>query len=312
MKIVFMGTPDFSVPSLKILAEYHNVVAVFTQPDRPKGRGKRLSMSPVKELAIEKNIPVYQPEKLKNNNEALEIIKGYQPDIIVVVAFGQILPKEILELPKYGCVNLHASLLPKYRGAAPINWSIINGEKETGNTTMLMAEGLDTGDMLLKDAIKLDKNINAGELHDILSSRGAELLMATLEGLEANKIVPMPQDDSLSTYASMLSKDMAVIDWSKTAEETHDFIRGLNPWPIAYSYYENQILKIYESEVISQKSIEKPGTIIDVSKNGIKVSCGEGVILIKRIQLPNSKPLYVKDYLNGNDIKIKTLLGKER
>lgn len=312
MKIVFMGTPDFSVPSLKILTEYHNVAAVFTQPDRPKGRGKRLSMSPVKELAIEKNIPVYQPEKLKNNNEAIDIIKSYQPDIIVVVAFGQILPKEILQLPKYGCVNLHASLLPKYRGAAPINWSIINGEEETGNTTMLMAEGLDTGDMLLKDAIKLDKSINAGELHNILASRGAELLIATLEGLEANKIVPIPQDDSLSSYASMLSKDMAIIDWSKTAEEIHDFIRGLNPWPIAYSYYEDQMFKIYESEVISQKSMEKPGTIIEVSKNGIKVSCGEGVILIKRIQLPNSKPLYVKDYLNGNDIKIKTLLGKER
>ncbi|WP_426349284.1 methionyl-tRNA formyltransferase [Alloiococcus sp. CFN-8] len=312
MKIVFMGTPDFSVPSLKALAESHDVAAVFTQPDRPKGRGKKLSMSPVKELALQKNIPVHQPEKLKNNNEVFEIIKSYQPDIIVVVAFGQILPKEILQLPRYGCVNLHASLLPKYRGAAPINWSIINGEKEAGNTTMLMAEGLDTGDMLLKDSIKLDENINAGELHDILASRGAKLLIDTLEGLEANNIVPMPQNDSLSTYASMLSKEMAVIDWNKSAEEIHNFIRGLNPWPVAYSYYENQMLKIYESEVTSQKSTEKPGTVIEVSKSGIKVSCGMGVILIKKIQLPNSKPMYVKDYINGNDLKVKALLGKEK
>ncbi|MGM9974055.1 MAG: methionyl-tRNA formyltransferase [Clostridiaceae bacterium] len=312
MKIVFMGTPDFSVPSLRKLTEYHHVAAVFTQPDRPKGRGKKISMSPVKEVAIEKNIPVYQPQKLKNNHEAFEIIKSYQPDIIVVVAFGQILPKEILQLPKYGCVNLHASLLPKYRGAAPINWSIINGEEETGNTTMLMAEGLDTGDMLLQDVVKLDNNINAGELHDLLSSRGAELLIATLDGLEANNIVPIPQDEALSSYVSMLSKEMANIDWSRTAEEIHNFIRGLNPWPIAYSYYENQMLKIYESEVISHSRTEKPGTIIEVSKNGIKIACGVGAVLIKRIQFPNSKPMYVKDYLNGNDIKIKTLLGKER
>ena len=311
MKIVFMGTPDFSVPSLKALTESHQVVAVFTQPDRPKGRGKKLSMSPVKELALQQNIPVYQPERLKNNTEVIEMIKSYQPDIIIVVAFGQLLPKEILQLPRYGCVNLHASLLPKYRGAAPINWSIINGEKEAGNTTMLMAEGLDTGDMLLKDSIELDDKITAGELHDILSSRGAKLLIDTLEGLEANKIVPMPQNDSLSTYASMLSKEMAVIDWNKSAEEIHNFIRGLNPWPVAYSYYENQMLKIYESEVTSQKSSEKPGTIIEVSKSGIKVSCGMGVILIKKIQLPNSKPMYVKDYINGNDLKVKSLLGKE-
>ena len=312
MKIVFMGTPDFSVPSLKALTESHQVVAVFTQPDRPKGRGKKLSMSPVKELALQQNIPVHQPEKLKNNTEVIEMIKAYQPDIIIVVAFGQLLPKEILQLPRYGCVNLHASLLPKYRGAAPINWSIINGEKEAGNTTMLMAEGLDTGDMLLKDSIKLDEQITAGELHDILATRGAKLLIDTLEGLEANIIVPIPQNDSLSTYASMLSKEMAVIDWNKSAEEIHNFIRGLNPWPVAYSYYENQMLKIYESEVTSQKSAEKPGTVIEVSKSGIKVSCGMGVILIKKIQLPNSKPMYVKDYINGNDLKVKSLLGKEK
>lgn len=311
MKIVFMGTPDFAVPSLKALIENHQVEAVFTQPDKPKGRGKKLSVSPVKEEALKHSIKVYQPEKIKNNEEHIKALKDINPDYIIVVAYGQILTKEILDIPKYACINLHASILPKFRGAAPINWAVINGEKYSGNTTMLMDVGLDTGDMLLKDEVEITPYMTAGELHDILMDRGAGLLLDTIKGYTNNEITPMKQDDSLSSYASMLNKEIAKIDWNKTALEIHNMIRGLNPWPIAYTTYKEQNMKIFKSEVIDEdKNSEDIGKIIDVSKDGIKVSCGKGILLIKRVQFPNGKPLDISQYLNGNEIEENIIIGK--
>jgi len=302
MKIIFMGTPEFSVPPLQKLINEFQVSAVFTQPDRPKGRGKNLAVPPVKQLAISYDIPVYQPLKLKKNVEMIELIKNLKPDFIVVVAFGQILPKEILEIPKYGCINLHASLLPKYRGAAPINWCIIDGECKSGNTTMFMDVGIDTGDMLLTQEVELTNTITAGELHDILSSSGGELLIKTINGIVNNEIEPVKQDNDASTYTSMLSKEMAIINWEHSSKSIHNFIRGLNPWPIAYTHYENRVMKIYKSRVLSEESNKCIGSIIEVSKEGLKVSTGSGVLLIEEIQFPGKKPLKVKDYIIGNKI----------
>ncbi|MBZ9687957.1 methionyl-tRNA formyltransferase [Clostridium estertheticum] len=302
MKIIFMGTPEFSVPSLSRLIDEFEVSAVFTQPDRPKGRGKNLAMSPVKQLATSYNIPVYQPLRLKKNEEMIELIKNIKPDFIVVVAFGQILPKEVLDIPKYGCINLHASLLPKYRGAAPINWCIIDGENKSGNTTMLMDVGLDTGDILLTEEIDLTSDITAGELHDILMNSGGELLIKTINGIVNNEIKKVKQENDVSTYASMLGKDMANINWEHSSVSIHNFIRGLNPWPIAYTHYENMVMKIYKSRVLNEESNKCIGSIIEVSKEGLKVSTGSGVLLIEEIQFPGKKPLKVKDYIVGNKI----------
>lgn len=302
MNIIFMGTPEFSVPSLQKLINEFEVSAVFTQPDRPKGRGKNLAMSPVKQLAVTYDIPVYQPLKLRHNEEMIEIIRNLKPDFIVVVAFGQILPKEILDIPKYGCINLHASLLPKYRGAAPINWCIIEGESKSGNTTMLMDVGLDTGDMLLTEEMELSDTITAGELHDILMNSGGELLVKTINGIVNNDIEPVKQKNELSSYASMLDKEMAKINWEGSNVSIHNFIRGLNPWPIAYTRYEDTVMKIYKSRVLNEQSNKEIGSIIEVSKEGIKVSTGSGILLIEEIQFPGKKPLKVKDYIIGNKI----------
>ena len=302
MKIIFMGTPEFSVPSLSKLINEFEVTAVFTQPDRPKGRGKSLAMSAVKQLAISYNIPVHQPLKLRNNEEMIEIIKNSKPDFIVVVAFGQILPKEILDIPKYGCINLHASLLPKYRGAAPINWCIIEGENKSGNTTMLMDVGLDTGDILLTEEIELTNTITAGELHDILMNSGAQLLVKTIKGIVNSDIEPVKQGNELNSYASMLDKGMAKVNWEHSNVNIHNFVRGLNPWPIAYTHYEDRVMKIYKSRIINEQSNKKIGSIIEVSKEGLKVSTGNGVLLIEEIQFPGKKPLKVKDYIIGNKI----------
>jgi methionyl-tRNA formyltransferase len=302
MKIIFMGTPEFSVPPLQRLINEFEVSAVFTQPDRPKGRGKNLAMSPVKQLAVSYNVPVYQPLKLRNNEEMIEIIKSLKPDFIVVVAFGQILPKEILDIPRFGCINLHASLLPKYRGAAPINWCIIEGESKSGNTTMLMDVGIDTGDMFLTEEVELTDSITAGELHDILMNSGGELLVKTINGIVNNEIEPVKQENEFSCYASMLDKEMAKINWESSNVNIHNFIRGLNPWPIAYTHYEDKVMKIYKSRVLNEKSSKAVGSIIEVSKEGIKVSTGSGVLLIEEIQFPGKKPLKVKDYIIGNKI----------
>jgi len=303
-----MGTPEFSVPSLLKLINEFKVSAVFTQPDRPKGRGKNLAMSPVKQLAVTYDISVYQPLRLKNNEEMIEIIKNLKPDFIVVVAFGQILPKEVLDIPKYACVNLHASLLPKYRGAAPINWCIIDGESKSGNTTMFMDVGLDTGDILLTEEVELTSSITAGELTDILMNNGAQLLVKTINGIVNNEIKPIKQDNNFSSYASKLGKEMAKINWEQSNINIHNFIRGLNPSPIAYTHYENTVMKIYKSRVINEQSNKQIGSIIEVSKEGLKVSTGSGVLLIEEIQFPGKKPLKVKDYIRGNKINEDAIL----
>ncbi|MBU5454018.1 methionyl-tRNA formyltransferase [Caproiciproducens sp. MSJ-32] len=304
MKIVFMGTPDFAVPTLKKLISNYGVESVFTQPDKPKGRGKKMSFSPVKEVALENNIKIFQPVKLKQDLEAIEYLKSLKPDFIIVVAYGQILTKEVLDIPKYGCINLHASLLPKYRGAAPINWAIINGEKVSGNTTMLMDVGLDTGDMLLKDEVEITENMTAGELHDILSDRGADLVVKTIEGLLNNSIKAIKQPEETNFYAKMLNKEIGKIEWNNSAKDIHNLIRGLNPWPIAHTTYKEQNMKIFASVLLNEHSSKEPGTIIDVSKAGIKVATSEGILLIKKIQFPNGKPLTVEQYINGNKIEV--------
>ncbi|MGL5868776.1 MAG: methionyl-tRNA formyltransferase [Clostridium chrysemydis] len=307
MKIVFMGTPDFAVPSLKALIEKYGVECVFTQPDKRQGRGKKIAYSPVKEEALKHDIEVIQPIKLKDEKEMIKNLKDLEPDFIIVVAFGQILTKEVLDIPKYGCINLHGSILPMYRGAAPINWAIINGEKVSGNTTMLMDVGLDTGDMLLKDEVEITDDMTAGELYEILKDRGADLLIQTIEGLVNGTIEREKQTDE-TFYAKMLNKDMAKIDWSKSAKDIKNLIRGLNPWPIAFTNYEDKVMKIYESEVKDTKGNVEAGTILKVSKEGILVSCGEGSLLIKRIQFPGKKALTVKEYLNGYKIEEGTTL----
>ena len=303
MKIVFMGTPDFAVPSLEALIEKYGVEAVFTQPDRPKGRGKKMAFSPVKEVAVKHDIKVFQPEKLKDDREAIDYLKNIKPDFIIVVAFGQILTKEVLDIPKYGCINLHASLLPMYRGAAPLNWVIINGEKKSGNTTMLMDVGLDAGDMLLKDEVEITENMTAGELHDILMVRGGNLLIETIEGVANGSIKGIKQEGE-TCYAKMLSKNTGKISWDKSAVEIHNLIRGLNPWPIAHTTYKDDIMKIYESEVLNENSNKEPGTILSVNKTGMKVSCREGVLIVKKVQFPNGKPLTIEAYINGKDIEV--------
>ena len=303
MKIVFMGTPEFAVPSLKKIIETYGVESVFTQPDKPKGRGKKMAYSPVKEVALENNIKVFQPVKLKEDTEALEYLKELKPDFIIVVAFGQILTKEVLDIPKYGCINLHASLLPMYRGAAPLNWAVIKGEKKSGNTTMLMDVGLDTGDMLLKDEVEITDNMTAGELHDVLMDRGAELLINTIDGLYNGSIIPEKQSEE-TFYAKMLNKELGRINWNNSAKDIHNLIRGLNPWPIAHTTYDDKSMKIYESEVLCENSNKEPGTIINVSKEGMKVSTGSGVLLIKKIQFPNGKPLTIEQYINANELEI--------
>ena len=307
MNIVFMGTPDFAVPSLKELINKYNVTAVFTQPDRPKGRGKKLAISPVKEVALENNIPVYQPERIKNEPEMLQILKDLKPDFIIVVAFGQLLTKEVLDIPKYGCINLHGSLLPMYRGAAPIQWAVIKGEKVSGNTTMLMDEGLDTGDMLLVDKVDIPDNMTSGELFDLLKDRGSNLLVETIEKLSKGEITPIKQEGE-TFYAKMLDKNIANIHWDDTADNIHNLIRGLNPWPIAYTSYKGEKMKIYESEVIDDKEYEVVGKITNVDKKGIKVTTKRGTLLIKKIQFPNGKPLMVEQYINGHTIEINEIL----
>lgn len=308
MKIVFMGTPEFAVPTLKACIENFNVIAVFTQPDKPKGRGKKVGYSEVKEEALKHNIEIIQPIKLKNDREAIDKLKELAPDFIIVVAYGQILPKEVLDIPKYGCINLHASLLPKYRGAAPINWCIINGDKYTGNTTMLMDVGLDTGDILLQSKIEITDNMTAGELHDILMIDGAELMVKTIKAMANNEITPIKQNDNDSCYASMLNKEMAHIQWDKSAVNIVNLVRGLNPWPVAYCQYKGKTMKVYAAEVKEVSKGEKPGTIVKAYREGILVAASDNYVLIKEVQFPNGKRMSVESFLNGNIIEIGTIL----
>ncbi|PKM50653.1 MAG: methionyl-tRNA formyltransferase [Firmicutes bacterium HGW-Firmicutes-7] len=306
MKILFMGTPDFSVPTLKaIIDSEHEVIAVVTQQDKPKGRGNKMTVTPVKEVALAYNIPVYQPHKVRNA-EFINLLKDLQPDAIVVIAFGQILPKALLEIPKYGCINVHASLLPKYRGAGPIQWAVINGEKETGLTTMFMDVGLDTGDMLLKETVILTGEETGGSLHDILSVIGGPLLLHTLKQIEEGSLKRVPQDDQEATTAPMLTKELGKINWNSSAIEIERFIRGLNPWPSAYTFYENKILKIWKSEIIAfNDDTIKPGTIIDIIKNkGFIVKCREDSLLIKELQLQGKNKMDAASFLRGVPLKV--------
>lgn len=280
-----MGTPEFAVPSLSALYETENVVCVVTQPDRPKGRGQKLLPSPVKIFAEEKNIPVLQPQKIKLP-EAVEQIAALQADLIVVAAFGQILSQEILDLPKFGCINVHASLLPKYRGAAPIEWCLINGEKLTGVTTMQMNSGLDTGDMLLKSEVKISDDMILPELHDKLMTAGAEVLLKTLEKLHAGELQPVKQDDSLSNYAPMLKKDTGFIDWNKSAREIHNLVRGL--YGGAYALMNGQKIKIWRTKIYNEDSNSQPGKMKIIGKK-ILVGTGKGTLEILEMQAPNEK-----------------------
>lgn len=311
MKAIFMGTPQFALDSLEALYESEfDIKLVITQPDRPKGRGKKLQSPPVKEKAIELGLEIFQPENIKDE-KAIEIIRAINPDIIVVVAFGQILPKEILEIPKYGCINVHASLLPKYRGAAPINFAIINGENKSGITTMFMDEGLDTGDMILKDEVEILETDTFMDLHDKLSLLGKKTLSQTLDLIIEGKAPREKQNANESSYAPIMKKSLGLIDWSKSAKEIINLVRGTYPWPSAFTYYNNQVMKILRAEYSEEASSAAPGTILNVGKDGIKVASGKGNVIIKEIQMPGKKQMAVSDYIKGNEIKELMVLGNE-
>ena len=305
MKAVFMGTPDFAVPTLQKMIDMGiEITAVVTQPDKAKGRGKKVIYSPVKECALAHDLPVYQPVRIRKEPEFIQTLRDMQPDVIVVVAFGQILPKEILDIPRLGCVNVHASLLPKFRGAAPIQWSIIDGEEVTGVTTMLMDVGLDTGDMLLKTETPVDPKETGGSLHDKLAAVGGELLEKTLIGLEAGTIVPEKQDDSQAgEYARMLDKELGHIDFNQPAVVIERLIRGLNPWPSAYTYIDGKTLKIWEAEVLDRNYGCEYGEVAEVTRNSLIIQTGVGALSVKSVQLEGKKRMDISAFLNGYTIE---------
>lgn len=311
MKIVFMGTPDFAVPSLKKMIEKFNVSAIVTQPDKPSGRGKKVSISPIKEVGLSNQIPIFQPEKIRTDSVIINKLKEIEPDFIIVVAYGQILTKEILDIPRLGCICLHASLLPMYRGSAPINWCLINGETKTGNTTILMDTGIDTGDMLMRSEVDISESMTAGELYNLLKINGAELLEKTINGIITGKICGIKQPNDGSSYVKMLNKQMAKIDWNDSSTNIHNLIRGLsswpykniNSWPTAYTYYKDIPVKIFKSKSLKANIIDPPGYIIDANDEGIKVATKNGILIIEILQFPGGKPLEVKEFLKGNKIE---------
>ncbi len=311
MRIVFMGTPDFAVGSLQALCESgkHEILAVVTQPDRPKGRGNKLLQTPVKEYALEQGLTVYQPQKVKTP-EFVELLHELQPELIVVAAFGQFLSKEILELPKYGCINVHASLLPKYRGAAPIQYAIIKGEKESGVTIMQMDIGMDTGAMLDKVVVPIAENTTMGELHDALREQGAALLLEVIDKIATGTAVAEPQDDVQATYATLLDRSMEHIDWSKTAQEVHNLIRGFNPAPSTFTKLPNgKSLKIWGSKMTGKSSAAAAGTVIETGKHSFFVACGEGVLEITEVQPESKKRMPAQVFLNGRGVQEGDLLA---
>ena len=309
LRLVFMGTPEFACPSLQRLIERdEDILAVVTQPDRPKGRGQQLTPPPVKSLAIAHGIPVLQPSKVRTP-DFIEIMQGLQPDVIIVVAFGQILPKSLLDIPLFGCINVHASLLPRYRGAAPINWCIINGEAETGVTTMLMDVGLDTGDMLVKKATPIDPDEDARSLHDRLAVIGAEALEDTLDLLCAGKLVPEKQDDSSSCYAPLLKKETGLISWGMSPRDIRNLVRGLTPWPGAFTFLDGASLKICRA--LAAGGSGAPGTVISAGKDGIEVACSGGSIIIQELQLEGRKRLTAAEFLAGCKIPPGIVLGEK-
>lgn len=319
MRVIFMGTPDFAVNTLEALIKSeHEVVMVVTQPDKPKGRGKTMQFTPVKEVAVRENIPVLQPLKVRED-EVVKQLEQAEPDVIVVVAYGQLLPENILKLPQYGCINVHASLLPKYRGAAPIQWAVINGEQESGVTTMYMAKGLDTGDMIDKVTVPLSPEETGGSLHDKLAEAGAVLLVETLAKLEEGTALRTPQKEEESSYFSMLSKSLGNIDWTKSAVEIERLIRGLSPWPSAYTYLNGKMLKLWQTVVIKEKELPKgsltkgqAGEIVYVDKKSFIVKTGEDYINVLELQLEGKKRMETDAFLRGYSLETGCVLSRER
>jgi len=308
IRTVFMGTPDFALPTLQGLIEAGvNLCGVFTQPDRPRGRGKVLAPPPVKEMALDHDLPVFQPEKLRDT-AIVELIQELRPDLIVVVAYGQILPKSVLQIPQYGCINVHASLLPRYRGAAPINKAVVDGEQVTGVTTMLMDVGLDTGDMLVKRATEIGSEETAGELHDRLALLGREAMEETLRRLCDGTLRPEPQDDAQSCYAPMMKKEDGHIDWSRPAPVLHNLVRGLSPWPGAFTHWNGQMLKLGRTLAEGGPAAE-PGTVVSADGDGIRIACGEGVLRVRELQLAGKKKLPASDFLRGTSLSAGDRLG---
>ena len=306
-----MGTPDFAVGSLQALCESgkHEIVGVVTQPDRPKGRGNKMLMTPVKEYALAQGYTVYQPQKVKTE-EFVQVLRTLQPELIVVAAFGQFLSKEILELPKYGCINVHASLLPKYRGAAPIQYAIIKGEKESGVTIMQMDIGMDTGAMLSKVVVPIGENTTMGELHDALRAEGAKLLLTTIDDIASGKAEAVPQNDAEATYATLLDRSMEHIDWSKSAQEVHNLIRGFNPAPSTFTKLPNgKSLKIWGSRLTDKTSEAAAGTVIETAKRSFFVACGEGVVEITEVQPESKKRMPAQVFLNGRGVQVGEVLA---
>ena len=305
MSIVFMGTPDFAAASLKkLIDKKYDIAAVFTQPDKPRDRGMKLSYSPVKELALENNIPVYQPTKLRDGT-ATELIKSLDPDILVVVAYGRILPDDMLEVPKYGAINVHASLLPKYRGAAPIQWAVLNGDKITGVTTMYLASEMDTGDIIYTSETEIGEFETSGELFDRLMVMGAELLDRTLRDIEAGTAPRTPQDHSKASYVKMLDKSLSPIEWAKTPREVIKQIYGLQPWPVATAELDGKVFKIYSAEYTQNKTDKAPGSVVSAGKKGIEIACLDGeTVLITELQAAGKKRMKASDYLLGHPIKV--------
>ncbi len=311
MKAVFMGTPEFAVPTLQaMIDEGIDVLAVVTQPDKAKGRGNKIVYSPVKELALAHDIKVMQPVRIRKDPAFVEELRAMAPDVIVVVAFGQIIPQEVLDIPRLGCVNVHASLLPKYRGAAPIQWAVISGEKKSGVTTMMMDAGLDTGDMLLQKEVELDPKETGDSLHDKLSAIGAPLLIETLKGLEAGTITPIPQDDALTgEYAGMLRKELGEIDFSQPAVVIERLIRGLNSWPSAYTYLNDKTLKIWQADVLDRDYGGAFGSVVEVTPDSLIVMTGMGALSLKEVQLAGKKRMDIASFLRGCKIEKGQILG---
>jgi methionyl-tRNA formyltransferase len=311
MDIVFMGTPEFAVESLNMLVnEGYNILAVITQPDKPRGRGNKVSFCDVKKYALKHDLNVLQPKSMKKG-EIVEQLKSMKPDLFITAAYGKILTKEVLDIPKHGCINVHASILPKYRGAAPINWAIINGDEKTGITTMMTDIGVDSGDILLTDEISIDKDDTARTLHDKLSVLGAKTLKKTLKELENNTLKRIPQDNSKATHVSMMNEELGKIDWTKDAIKIFNLVRGTNPWPGAYTYYDTKRMRIWRTEVVEEACTNsKPGTILGVTKEGLYIATGKNIIKILEVQFDSCRRMCINQYICGNKIGEGEILGE--
>jgi len=304
MRVVFMGTPDIAATCLKkILETGHDVVAVYTQPDRPKNRGMKLAFSPVKEVALAHQLPVFQPENFRDE-ETVEQLRALQPDVVAVVAYGRILPQKVLDIPQKGCINIHASLLPAYRGSAPYQWAVLDGLAETGVTAMYLCREMDAGDMIDTAKTPIGENETAGELLDRLAVLGADLLDRTLRAIGDGTVQAVPQDHSKATYAPMLDKSMCPIDFTKTARQVHNHVRGMNPWPVATMELQGKRFKVYETTALAEETGKEPGTVLELTKKGLKIACGEGVIEIRTLQAEGGKRMAAPDYFRGHPLEL--------